>query len=186
MLRRAGRWHDAPMEVRRIRPDEGPVLRAVRIAALTDTPSAFGAGLADTLAIPDAEWAARARRGAAGNEIATFFAVDGAGDAVPTPVGVVAGLRESPDDPVVELVSMWTSPSARGQGVARRLVAELVAWARSTPATTVRLWVTDGNAAAERLYATVGFRRTDERQPLPSDTALTEYRMELQLAFQEG
>ena len=81
MLRRAAGWHDALMEVRRIRPDEGPVLRAVRIAALTDTPSAFGASLADTLTLTDAEWAARARRGAAGDEIATFFAVGGAGDA---------------------------------------------------------------------------------------------------------
>jgi PhnB protein len=168
------------VEVRRIRPDEGPVLRAVRIAALTDTPSAFGATLADTLALPDADWEARARRGAAGDEIATFLAVDdGEDDAVP--VGVVAGLRDSPADPAVELVSMWTAPSARGQGVARRLVAELVAWARTTPATAVRLWVTDGNAPAERFYATLGFRPTGARQPLPSDLTLMESRMELPL-----
>jgi len=171
------------VEVRRIRPDEGPALRAVRIAALTDTPSAFGANLAETLALPDAAWATRAHRGAAGDEIATFFAVDDPGD--PVPVGVVAGLRDSPADPVVELVSMWTAPSARAQGVARRLVAELLAWARSTPATTVRLWVTDGNAPAARLYAALGFQPTGERQPLPSDPALTESRMELHLVSWE-
>jgi uncharacterized glyoxalase superfamily protein PhnB/GNAT superfamily N-acetyltransferase len=168
------------VEVRRIRPDEGPVLRAVRIAALTDAPSAFGATLADTLALPAADWEARARRGAAGDETATFFAVDDdEGDAAP--LGLVAGLRNSLADPVVELVSMWTSPSARGQGVARRLVAELVAWARTTPATAVRLGVTDGNAPAERFYASPGFRATGERQPLPSDPTLTEARMELPL-----
>ncbi len=35
------------IEVRRIQPDEGAAIRKLRIAALTDTPEAFGATLAE-------------------------------------------------------------------------------------------------------------------------------------------
>jgi len=39
-------------------------------------------------------------------------------------VGMAAGHQSGPD--VVELVSMWVTPTARGQGVGDALVAEVV------------------------------------------------------------
>ncbi len=72
---------------------------------------------------------------------------------------------------------MWVSPAQRRMGVAARLVDAVVEWARETGATTVALWVTRGNDAAERLYETQGFHLTGDHQPLPSDPCKDELRM---------
>lgn len=196
--------------VRRVRPDDGPALRALRLAALSDAPSAFGASYDAEAARSPAEWAERARLGSAGTELASFVAErsgepddgtltersggpdDGTptersgGPVVGTPseadrfVGLVTGVRTGPGT-VVELAGMWTAPGVRGTGVGRSLVDAVTDWAAGAGAGTVELWVTRGNAVAERLYESVGFRRTGDHQPLPSDPCKDEVRMRLDL-----
>jgi len=161
-----------PVDIRRIRPDEGQVLRELRLAALQDAPTAFSSTFGAEAAFTDSLWEERARRGAAGDDLATLVAVDGE-----RPVGLVVGLREPPGAPDVELVSMWTAPGVRRRGVARALAQALLDWAGATGAAEVRLWVTRGNVAAERLYAGLGFLPTGASQPLPSDPAHTERRL---------
>jgi GNAT superfamily N-acetyltransferase len=161
--------------VRRIRGDEALTLKRVRLAALADTPSAFGAAHAEEAERPEAFWEERARRGAQGQDRVTFFAV--LNDDV---VGLVGGLF-SQEMAVVELVSMWVSPTARGSGLARSLALAVVQWARSASANAVHLWVTVGNAPARSLYESLGFRDTHDFQPLPSDPCRDEQRMTLAL-----
>jgi N-acetylglutamate synthase len=48
-------------------------------------------------------------------------------------------------------------PSARGRGLARRVVAALASWADEVGATDAYLQVEEGNAAAVALYARLGF-----------------------------
>jgi hypothetical protein len=50
--------------VRQIQPDEWEVLRAVRLAALRDAPTAFSETLAEAEAMPADFWQGRAERGA--------------------------------------------------------------------------------------------------------------------------
>jgi GNAT superfamily N-acetyltransferase len=162
--------------VRRVRAHEVEVLKSNRLAALRDTPSAFGSTYADEVVRTDAEWADRAGLGSEGSERATFFAeIDGA------VVGLVGGHRAEPGQSVVNLVSMWTSPAARRTGVGRALVGAVVEWARATGASNVELWVTRGNDPAQRLYASCGFEVTGDVQPLPSDPCRHELRMRLVL-----
>jgi ribosomal protein S18 acetylase RimI-like enzyme len=66
--------------------------------------------------------------------------------------------------------------------VARALVDQAVRWAAERRAREVVLWVADQNTAARRLYERLGFRPTGERQPLPSNPALTESLLRLPLA----
>jgi hypothetical protein len=66
------------LEVRRIRPDEGLNLRAIRLRALRDAPMAFGSTLAREEAFPESVWHDRAAGGASGTESATFVAQEGA------------------------------------------------------------------------------------------------------------
>ena len=73
---------------------------------------------------------------------------------------------------------MWAAPMARRQGVGAALVAAVVAWAAGAGLRRVTLWAAEDNAAAIALYETQGFRRTGEAQPLPSNPALTEIKME--------
>lgn len=162
--------------VRRVRADEGPLLESVRLAALADSPSAFGSSYAAEADQPADRWAERATRGAAGEHSATFFAiVDG------TVVGLVSAYRPIPATPSAELVSMWVSPPHRGAGIAAALVTAVVGWAHQTGVAAVELWVTRGNDAAVRLYETAGFRLTGDHQPLPSDPCKDELRMRLPL-----
>ena len=112
--------------VRRITADEFPALRAVRIAALTDSPAAFGSTLDREVAFTDDMWRERAASSAAGDERLTLLAWDGS-----EVVGVIGAFRTAADDAVVELVSMWTRPAVRRSGVAVALVQGVVDWAGS-------------------------------------------------------
>ena len=158
--------------VRRVRPDEGPVLKVIRLAALLESPSVFGSSYAAEVDQPDQHWASRAALGAAGGYSTTYFAV-----ADQSVVGIVAGYRPNPAGSSIELVSMWVSPPRRRTGIAAKLVHAVLGWAGETDATSVHLWVTQGNDAAVRLYEAAGFRETGERQPLPSDPSKDELRM---------
>lgn len=165
-----------PLTIRRVRSDEGDALSAIRLAALKESPSAFGSTYEVEAERTADEWAASARSGAAGLHRVTFFAL--VNDRI---VGLVGGFRPQADGFAVDLVSMWTAPDMRRVGVGRALVGAVLEWARAMSATTVGLWVTDGNAAAHRLYESIGFRVTGESRPRPSDPSKGEFRMELHL-----
>lgn len=137
--------------VRRLGPDDHEQLRAVRLRALAGEPAAYGSTVEQALAMSAGEW--RRRLDPAGHP--HFGGFDGAGQLV----GLVAGLGD-PDDPgVVDVVSMWVDPPARGTGLAAALVQQVVAWAQARGSDTLRLVVTDGNARAEGLYRKLGFVR---------------------------
>jgi len=159
--------------VRRIRQDEAPVLRRVRLAALSDRPDAFGSTLDREAAFDDEVWASRALRSSAGDQSVTYLAW--LGDEV---VGIVSGISAGS---VVEVMSMWTSPPVRRRGLGRRLVEATVEWANDAGAKRVELWVIRGNDSAHRLYASLGFVVTGDHQPLPSDPCRNEIRMALRL-----
>lgn len=158
--------------VRRIQPTDAERLRTVRLAALSDAPSAFGSTYEREEAFTEDDWSERARGGSAGPLRSTFLAEDGQ-----EVVGIVGGYRPVDDDPTVELVSMWVAPTHRRQRLGHTLVERVCDWARTTDAKDVALWVTRGNDAAERLYRELGFRETGDVQPLPSDPCKDELRL---------
>jgi GNAT superfamily N-acetyltransferase len=148
------------VHVRRITPADAAVLKRVRLAALADTPVAFGSTFEREAAFSDDVWAERALLGSEGNDRVTFFAV--AGEEV---VGLAGGFRDhNADDLDLDLVSMWTSPTVRRRGAGRALVQAVLDWAGDEP---VRLWVTSGNDAAHDLYVAMGFVATGEELPHP-------------------
>ena len=155
--------------VRRIRPEDAPVLKAVRLAALSDRPDAFGSTLEREEAFADEVWASRARHGSFGDRSATYLA-----ELADEAVGIVTGIS---DGSVVELMSMWTAPASRRSGLGRRLVEAVVEWSDDTGADRIELWVTRGNDPAQRLYTSLGFQVTGDHQPLPSDPCRDEIRM---------
>lgn len=162
--------------VRRVRADDGEVLKTMRLAALKDAPSAFGSTYDAEAAGTDADWTSRARAGADGSNQVTFFAL--LDDRI---VGLVGGFRPDHDRSVVDLVSMWTTPAARRTGAGRALVRSVLRWAHETDAAAVELWVTRENDAARRLYESLGFAETGDVRPLPSDSCRDELRMRFRL-----
>jgi len=164
------------IELRRIRANEGQRLRVLRLAALADAPDAFGTRLDEAESRPLASWDERARRLATSTTEMNLVAADGddwcglAGGYVPP---------EAPD--TVEFVSLWVNPSYRRSGIATGLLEGVREWARERGAARVRLYVTETNLAARRLYVRAGFRETGYTEPLPSNPTLRELEMALDL-----
>jgi GNAT superfamily N-acetyltransferase len=162
--------------VRRVRRDEWMVLREVRLAALADSPGAFGSSHAAEVDRADDFWIERAERSSTRPDMAAFLArLD---DRV---IGIVSAFRIEGAPTSVELVSMWTAPHARRSGAGRLLVGALIDWAVAGGAGDIDLWVMRGNTAALHFYASLGFAETAEYEPLPSDPCKDEVRMRLEL-----
>jgi len=154
-----------------IHPGNVSTFKDVRLRALLDTPSAFGSTYERERDLSDAEWMGRAIRWNGERGIG-FLAIDeGIG------CGIVGSILDEDDGTVATLVSMWTAPTHRRQGIARRLVDAITAWARSREVGVMRLMVTSNNAAAIAFYEQLGFACTGRSEPYPNDASLVELEM---------
>src|SRR5437879_1138270 len=96
--------------IRRIRADEGLRLRALRVHALAEAPTAFGSTLAYEQGFPDDVWRERAIGASVGCDRATFIAEHDR-----QWVGLVTGLARQDDQENAGplLVSMFVDSRAR-------------------------------------------------------------------------
>lgn len=154
---------------RRVRPDESLRLRALRLRALADAPSAFGSTLAREEAFPDDVWQERAAHGAAGDDRVTYVAEED-----DRWIGMATGLEDA--ERRLDLVGMFVEPAARGRQVGGALVESVAAWARGR-GRQLHLWVTTTNEPALRLYRRSGFRPTGRTQPMDHTPSLLELEM---------
>ena len=87
-------------------------------------------------------------------ESAWIAEVDGA------PVGCVFCVKETED--MARLRLLLVEPSARGQGIGKRLVSECIGFAKRAGYSQVTLWTNDVLVAARRIYEAAGFRLVKE------------------------
>lgn len=154
------------MDVTRIGPADWQLFRAVRLASLSESPAAFGSRYADWVDAPAELWQERLTQVAL-----TLVAREGG-----TVLGVVSG--QPVDGTWVELVSMWVAPTARGTGVAGRLIGAVVDWAADQGRRTY-LMVRSDNLGARASYKRAGFVDAGVPDGGPSDEP-AEHRMEWQ------
>jgi len=133
-----------------------PTLRDIRLAALQDAPEAFSSTYADQVRFGPEQWQQRIARG--GTFLAFVPEAIAAG-----PAGMACGYPRAPS--LVELISMFVRPQARGHGAGEALIDAVLGWARAREAASVHLWVIETNGAARGLYERCGFTATGERQP---------------------
>lgn len=146
-------------EIRRIDPGEGRLYRALRLAALRDSPEAFHTTYEEALAKGEEQWAAQADGAAAGADRASFLAFEG-GEAVGlASVYRRAGALAATDNAEeAELLQVWLAPAFRGTGLARGLVLACIGWAASAGVRRLVAEVKAGNERARRFYLGLGFR----------------------------
>lgn len=139
--------------VRRAVLGDEPILREVRLQALSNEPDAFGSTHEREVARTSADWQGWMAPGVA------FILEESA-----IARGMVAGVRDESEPAVVHLMAMWVHPNIRGSGGADELVAAVIAWTRSVGAKLVRLKVIQGNDRARGFYERMGFRTTGREE----------------------
>jgi len=132
-------------ELRRLGPDDWETYREIRLAALADSPDAFGSTLERERELGEDDW----RRRLTG----PVYVVED-----PRPVAV-GGIFDNAGTPHVW--GMWTHPEHRGRGHARRILDALI-----PPGTPAQLDVNITNGGARVAYERYGFVGTDEVEPL--------------------
>lgn len=156
------------IEVRQAIGDDWAQLRAIRVAALTADPSAFGSTLTRELAFDEARW-----RSWIDDDALFLGRLDG------EPVAVAGGTFDSED---VELISVWARPNLRGTGAGDAVVRAVIDWARGRRAKRVTAWAVEGNDRALGFYRRLGFIPTGRDDAHPHDPALRELEVALPLA----
>ena len=133
------------MTVRRLEPTEWPTALNLRVAALTESPGAFGSTVVRERGLPLATWQARLTGSA-------WFAAFDAEIAV----GLACGVRTETADER-ELTGVWVAPSHRGTGLGDALVTSVRDWAALQGAQRLTLEVVRINESAIDLYTRHGF-----------------------------
>lgn len=161
-----------PVRVARVSPHAWEVHRAVRLAMLLDTPSAYASTFEREVAFDRDAWVTRM------GESASWLAWRGE-----TPVGAVTLFQppELRDSGAAYLVAMWVAAHARGTGVADALVETTLAHARAEGLRTVLLHVVEGNERAAAVYRRTGFRLTGRSNPVGEHSGLIEHEMAYQV-----
>ena len=149
-------------------PSDWEDVRAVRLQALADAPSAFIAESSRETDWLEEDWRSAIKQ--------ARWVVARAGHFV---VGVARSSQgaDSPESRFIEAV--WVAPAFRRIGVGRRLVRWLIEGERRSGIKEILLWVIDSNAYARSFYVKMGFRSTGRVQPVPG----TENRFEELLAY---
>ncbi len=160
--------------VSQARADQWQVAREVRLAALADTPDAFGETLAESAArAPEAwrDWLSRP-------DVVVLLAhleVEGAR----RPAGmVVVAPRDDYDADTCGLYGVWVAPWARGEGVSDALLEVAIGRAVESGHRRMVLDVGDHNPSAIALYTRHGFAPTGRTGTLPPPrTHVTEHEL---------
>ncbi len=136
------------IEILALPSDRWDDYRALRLEALRTEPQAFGASYEENLDKPEAYWRGRLENS---DGLLLFAQAEG------RLVGMVGAFPPG-EEGLVELISLYVTPSERGRGVAHALMTEaLGALQASGTYRRVRLAVNGMQTAALALYERWGF-----------------------------
>jgi len=172
------------MVIRRVKEDDGGLLREIAIRMYSDSPDAFSETLVKAKQRTAEEWDSRAKWLADSPDVIGLVAYDD-----DWPCGFVMGLigsfingsmdwqcRDS-----VTIARTWIDSKARRKGIGKALTDTVKDWASEKGVKRLELQVTENNEAAKSFYKHLGFQDTGRREPLVSNPQLQIYFLTLKL-----
>lgn len=143
------------MTVRRLLPADAAAYRALMLEAYARHPDAFTSSAEERAALPLAWWEARLDESPRAGQV-VLGAFDG--DRLAGAAGLEFESRAKARHKA-SLFGMYVAPDSRQAGFGRQLVLGVLEQAVAREGVAVlQLTVTEGNAAAQALYARCGFR----------------------------
>jgi len=172
------------MIIRRVKEEDGGLLRDLAIRMYSDSPDAFSETLAKAKQRTAEEWDSRAKWLADLPDVVGLIAYDD-----DRPCGFVMGLvgsfingsmdwecRDS-----VTIARTWVDPKVRRKSIGKALTDTVKDWAYEKGVERLELQVTENNEAAKSFYRHLGFTDTGRREPLVSNPQLQIYFLALEL-----
>jgi ribosomal protein S18 acetylase RimI-like enzyme len=147
------------------------LLKQLRLAALSDAPTAFGVSHATAVANSGTQWRDRASGRGPAQFVLAF--VDG------VPVGLAGGVSGLTS--AIELIAMWVMPEYRGAAAAAGLVDAIKKLAVAQGQERVVLDVSPSNERAAAFYRKQGFAFLPEWKRLESHPEIALQKMEWQV-----
>ena len=148
----------ATMKIRVTEERDWTILKEIRLAALLDSPTAFGVSYQTAITNSDEQWKQRASL-----ETQPKFWLGFKDDKA---IGMIGAGVDQTDR--YNLIAMWVEPESRELGVAERLVDVVKSDAINIGFKQIFLDVSPDNLKASRFYRRHGFFFIDEEKPLAS------------------
>jgi ribosomal protein S18 acetylase RimI-like enzyme len=145
------------VEILALPPDEWRAYRKIRLLALELEARAFGTSLASASEHGETVWRSRLESCGKDRGNRLLFAREGR-----EIVGMVGSFPREGSE-LVEIISLFVVPSARGKGVAKALMSALLDDLAADPSIqSLSLFVNKSQESAVRLYEGFGFRFVSE------------------------
>jgi len=172
------------MEIRRVRKEDGKLLREIAIRMYSDSPDAFSETLEEAKQRTAEQWDSRAKWLAESPDVMGLIAYDdnwSCGFNMGLVGRFINGSMDWQCRDRATISRTWVDPKARRKGVAKALTDAAKNWAIEKGVKLVELQVTENNEAAKSFYKKLGFIDTGHREPLNSNPKLQIYFLETKL-----
>lgn len=138
------------LQIRRLSVEDVEPFKSIRLEALRSEPANFASSAEDWEKKSDADW----RRMIETSPV--FVAFQGC-----DPVGIMGLMRERSSKMAhrASIIMVYTTPAARGRGVAKLLLAALCTYARGVGIEQLELSVSSENPVAIAFYKAQGFQQ---------------------------
>lgn len=163
-------------KIRSFAEHEWAIYKDLRLAALTESPDAFGSTLAKETQRSDADWTNRLAVGVRSSwDFPVMAEINGQS------IGLAWGRIEESNRAVANLYQVWVYPTYRRRGAGQLLLDAVTAWAIGKQAHYLELGVTCGDTPAMRLYKRAGFEPVGQPEPIRPGAELLGQKMRLDL-----
>ena len=150
------------LKITRLSPEEWAAYRALRLEALQSEPQAFHSTFSEYASRPSSYWRERLADSAESKNSWLLFARGDNGALL----GMVGAVVEGTG---ADVISMYVTSEARGQGIGRALLTALLDELKSRGVKKATLQVNRIQEAAVRLYRRCGFSAVKEIEFCPGD-----------------